>query len=310
MPHGYRFLANISASVLFLAATVYSQASAQTPPGEDGKLRIISFGAHPDDAEIRSGGAAALWAEAGHHVKLVSVTNGDIGHWSVAGGPLAMRRTAEALETARQLGVASQVLDIHDGELEPTLENRKRITRLIRDWRADIVIGHRPNDYHPDHRYVGVLMQDSAYMVAVPFFCPDVPALKKNPLFLYSYDGFQRPTPFRADIVLSIDAVMDRKVEALLKLESQLIEGGALSSAEESPKTDAERKARQQQVRENLRRRFAAIANRYREKLIELYGPEIGPKVRYAEAFEICEYGRQPTAKELRNLFPSLPKLE
>jgi N-acetylglucosamine malate deacetylase 1 len=194
--------------------------------------------------------------------------------------------------------------------LEPTLENRKRITRLIRGWNADIVIGHRPNDYHPDHRYVGVLMQDSAFMVAVPFFCPDAPPLKKNPVFLYSYDGFQRPNPFRADIVIAIDAVMDRKVEGLLKLESQLIEGGALGSAEEAPKTEAERTARREQVREGLRRRFGAIANRYRDKLIELYGPEAGPKIRYAEAFEICEYGRQPSAKELRNLFPFLPKKE
>jgi N-acetylglucosamine malate deacetylase 1 len=297
-----------AASAVIVAAA--AETPGQTPPREDGKLRIISFGAHPDDAEIRTGGAAALWAQAGHHVELVSVTNGDIGHWGMAGGPLAKRRTAEALETAKLLGVESKVLDIHDGELEPTLENRKRLTRLIRDWKADIVIGHRPNDYHPDHRYVGVLMQDSAYMVAVPFFCPDVPPLKKNPVFLYSYDNFQRPAPFRADIVISIDSVMDLKVEALLKLESQLVEGGATGSAEESPKTDAERKASQEQVRTSLRRRFAAIANRYRDKLTEVYGPENGPKVRYAEAFEICEYGRQPTAKELRVLFPSLPKLE
>ena len=149
-------------------------------------LRIICFGAHPDDAEYKSGGCAALWAEMGHHVKLVSVTNGDIGHWAMAGGPLAKRRTAESKEVAKRLGVESQVLDIHDGELMPTLENRKLITKLIRQWRADIVISHRPWDYHPDHRYVGVLVQDAAYMVAVPFFLPSVEPLKKNPVFLYS----------------------------------------------------------------------------------------------------------------------------
>jgi len=85
-----------------------------------GKLNIICFGAHPDDAEYKSGGTAALWASMGHRVKLVSVTNGEIGHWQMAGGPLAKRRTAESAEVAKRLGVTSQVLDIHDGELLPT----------------------------------------------------------------------------------------------------------------------------------------------------------------------------------------------
>ena len=141
----------------------------------DVKLRIICFGAHPDDAEYKCGGTAAKWARLGHRVKLVSVTNGDIGHWRMAGGALAKRRMAESKETCRRLGVESQVLDIHDGELLPSLENRRTITRLIREWEADVVISHRPWDYHPDHRYVGLLVQDAAFMVTVPYFCPDVP---------------------------------------------------------------------------------------------------------------------------------------
>ncbi|HUQ69073.1 MAG TPA: PIG-L family deacetylase, partial [Planctomycetaceae bacterium] len=136
-------------------------------PTDDGKLRIVVFGAHPDDAEFKAGGTAAKWAKLGHHVKLCSVTNGDIGHWQIAGGPLAQRRAAESAAAAKVLGVTSQVLDIHDGELLPTLENRKLITRVIREWRADVVISHRPWDYHPDHRYVGVLVQDAAFMVTV-----------------------------------------------------------------------------------------------------------------------------------------------
>src|SRR5436190_20100887 len=146
------------------------------------KLRIIVFGAHPDDAELEAGGTAAKWAKLGHEVKMVSVTNGDIGHWREAGGPLAKRRTAEVKAADKMLGVTTQVLDIHDGELEPNLENRRTITRLIREWKADIVLAHRPNDYHPDHRYTGVLVQDAAFMVAVPFFCPGTQPLKKNPV--------------------------------------------------------------------------------------------------------------------------------
>ncbi len=269
-------------------------------------LRIICFGAHPDDAEYKSGGVAALWAQGGHHVKLVSVTNGDIGHWAMAGGPLAKRRTEESRLVAERLGVTSQVLDIHDGELEATLENRRTITRLIRDWNADVVISHRPWDYHPDHRAVGELVQDSAYMVAVPFFCPDTPPLESNPVFLYSSDSFMRPYPFKADIVVAIDEVFELKVDALMALESQTFEGGALGS---QAKMDAAPPASQPALRrtwlhERWEKRSRAEAEKFRDALARWYGPEKSKQVRYAEAFEICEYGRQPTDAEVRELFP------
>jgi len=271
---------------------------------EEGKLRIVVFGAHPDDAEIRAGGTAALWASRGHQVQLVSVTNGDIGHYAMERPALAMRRLAEAQAASKILGVTSRVLDIHDGELEPTLANRRTITRVIREWKADIVIAHRPNDYHPDHRYVGVLVQDSAYMVTVPKFCPETPHLRNNPVFLYSEDGFERPNPFRADIVVAIDEVIDKKVEALMTMESQFVEGGANGS---EPKDAADREARRQRGFAGFKARAAATADRHRKKLLELYGLEAGAKVRYAEAFEICEYGRRPSAEEIRRLFPFFP---
>ncbi len=187
----------------------------------DDKLRIVVFGAHPDDAQYKAGGTAAKWAKHGHHVKLVSVTNGDVGHWQSAGGPLAQRRLAEVQKADAVIGATTQVLDIHDGELVPSLENRLKIIRIIREWKADIVIAHRPWDYHPDHRYVGVLMQDAAFMVTVPFVCPDVPPLKKNPVFLYSSDGFKKPYPFTADIAVSVDDVFDLKLTAIHEMPSQ-----------------------------------------------------------------------------------------
>ena len=298
----------IISTALILALTPLCVLRADTPSAadNDGKLRIICFGAHPDDAEYKSGGTAALWAKQGHHVKLVSVTNGDIGHWAMAGGALAKRRTAESAKVAKELGVASQVLDIHDGELMPTLENRRTITRLIRDWKADVVIAHRPWDYHPDHRYVGVLVQDAAYMVAVPFFCPDTPPLDKNPVFLYSSDRFQKPYPFVADIAVAIDDVFDQKVDALMALESQTFEGGALGSeksmAEAPPASQPE--LRRAWLAERWERRSSDEANRYRDALVRWYGEERGKQVKYAEAFEICEYGRQPSDAEIRTLFP------
>jgi LmbE family N-acetylglucosaminyl deacetylase len=272
------------------------------------KLRVIVFGAHPDDAELKAGGTAAKWAKLGHAVKMVSVTNGDIGHWREAGGPLAKRRTAEAAAADKVLGVTSQVLDIHDGELEPTLENRKTITRLIRDWKADIVIAHRPWDYHPDHRYVGVLVQDAAYMVAVPFFCPDTPPLKSNPVFLYSADGFQKPYKFKPDIVVAIDDVIDKKFDALHELESQTYEGGALGSEEQfrlvPPANDPAARKKWFREKHYWAKRDADIANQYRTELTTWYGPEKGKAVKYAEAFEVCEYGRRPNESQIKKLFP------
>ena len=278
----------------------------QAGAAADEPLRIIVFGAHPDDAEFKTGGTAIKWAQQGHQVKLVSVTNGDIGHWRMAGGPLAIRRTNEVAAAAKVMGTTAQVLDIHDGELEPTLENRKTITRLIREWKADIVISHRPWDYHPDHRYVGVLVQDAAYMVTVPFICPDVPPLKKNPVFLYSSDGFKKPAPFEADIAVAIDDVISKKVDAVHELTSQVYEGGATGSQEFVDKVPpaADIDGRKAWLRERWERRNGDEAKRFRDVLTEWYGDEKGKAIRFAETFEICEYGRQPSKEELRKLFP------
>jgi LmbE family N-acetylglucosaminyl deacetylase len=267
-------------------------------------LRIIVFGAHPDDAEYRGAGVAMKWARQGHKVKFVSATNGDIGHWQMAGGPLAQRRKNEVLEVARRIGVTTEVLDIHDGEIFPSIENRRTITRLIREWNADIVISNRPNDYHPDHRYTAVLVQDSAYMVTVPFFCPDVPALKKNPLFLYAPDSFQRPNPFRADVAISIDDVIEPTLDALLVMESQIHEGGANGYEGLFPTEEPGRTKRREEVRKQLAARYAGYANSYRDALVKAYGEERGRRIQYAQAFEVCEYGRRPTPEELKGLFP------
>jgi len=272
--------------------------------GDDGKLRIVVFGAHPDDAEYFGAGVAMKWARQGHHVKLVSTTNGDIGHWHMAGGPLAQRRKREVMEVGRRLGVTTEVLDIHDGEIMPTIENRRVITKDIQLWNADIVITNRPNDYHPDHRYTSILVQDSAYMVTVPFFNPDVPALKKNPVFLYASDSFERPNPFRPDVAVSIDDVIEPTLDALLLMESQIHEGGANGYAGLYPADEVGRQRRRQEVRTEVAGHYSRQAERYRDALLKFYGAERGKRVHYAQAFEVCEYGRRPSQDELKQLFP------
>ena len=265
---------------------------------QQAKLRIIAIGAHPDDCDIRFAGTAAKFAKAGHAVKFLSVTNGDAGHQSDRGATLAKRRYAETQESARRVGIAEyQVLDNHDGELLPTLEVRRQIIAAIRRWNADIVIAPRPNDYHPDHRYTGVLVQDAAYMVVVPNVVPDVPALRRNPIFLYYEDGFQKPSPFRPDVVVSIDDVWDTKVNALDAHTSQVYEwlpwvDGRL---DEIPKDAAARKSW-------LSKRYTApLREPVRAALAKRYGDRT---VHHAEAFELCEYGRQPRLADLQEMFP------
>src|SRR5207302_8037623 len=104
----------IFAAMFLFAQVSWPAIEGVTMPPDDGKLRIICFGAHPDDCELQAGGTGAMWAAKGHHVLFVSVTNGDIGHWREAGGPLARRRTAEVQRADQLLGVTPEVLDIHD----------------------------------------------------------------------------------------------------------------------------------------------------------------------------------------------------
>jgi LmbE family N-acetylglucosaminyl deacetylase len=264
------------------------------------RINVVVIGAHPDDCDIDAGGTAILWAKAGHNVMFVSVTNGDAGHHEKGGGVLAKIRMAEAQEAGRRFGVKYVVLDNHDGELMPTLENRLKIIRLIRQWNADLVIGPRPNDYHPDHRNTAILVQDAAYMVIVPNVAPDTPPLKKNPVFLFTQDGFQKPYPFQPDIAVDITSVADQKIYAMAAHESQFFEwlpwtNGTLDQV---PKTEKERldwlaRWRNQEMPENIRK-----------SLTKWYGNENAADAKIAEAFEICEFGRRPSEEEIRRLFP------
>jgi N-acetylglucosamine malate deacetylase 1 len=288
-------------SFVLLSGVARAAIEGVTMPPDDGKLRVICFGAHPDDCEIQASGTATMWAEKGHHVLFVSVTNGDIGHWREAGGPLALRRRREVDQAHKLLGIQGVILDIHDGELLPTVENRRLLTRLIREWKADVVMGHRPNDYHPDHRYTGVLVQDAAYMVTVPFFCPDIAPLQKNPAFFYYPDRFEKPNPFKPDVIVSVDSVMEKKLDALAIMESQFFEGGANGSPKLISGDPAKRK---QAVRDGFTKRQQSLTERFKGKLSDWYSKDKAASVKHVEAFEICEYGDQPNKTELKRLFP------
>ena len=275
--------------LLTLALLVPSWSDAQTE-----KLNILVIGAHPDDCDHIAGGTAILFSQLGHNVKFISMTNGDAGHQSMGGGALAKRRMAEAAEAGKRFGVEYQVMDNHDGELMPTLENRLKVIREIRKWNADMVITHPSDDYHPDHRYTSILVQDASYMVIVPNVAPDTPPLKRNPVFLYP--GFSTP-----EIAVSVDAVFDKKIYAMSAHESQYFEwlpwtNGTLD-----------------QVPAGKEERLRFLARRYdydqtnkivKECLAKWYGEAQAEKIVHAETFRFTPFSRKPGKEEILKLFP------
>lgn len=273
------------------------------------QLNILIFGAHPDDPDYAAGGVAALYARQGHQVKMVSLTNGDAGHHTEGGAPLAWRRRAEAAAAGKALGVEYITLDIHDGALLPTLENRHQVIAIIRAFQPDLVMVHRPNDYHPDHRYASQLVQDASYMVTVPNVVSHVPHLRTMPVIVHTWDHFQKPYPFQADVVVAIDEVIEQKFNALHCHTSQMYEWLPYNGRylEEVPAGEGDRQA---WLRQRIEPRMRRQADHYRERLVTLYGETRGRQIQYAEAFEACEYGAPLTAENRQRLFPFFTKKE
>jgi LmbE family N-acetylglucosaminyl deacetylase len=261
-------------------------------PDQDGP-RLLCFGAHPDDCEIKAGGLAALWTRAGGQARFVALTDGSAGHHELAGEPLVRRRRAEAAAGARAVGADSVILDNADGMLMPTLENRFRVIREIRLFRPDVIVC----------RYTGVLVQDACYLLKVPNIVPLVPVSDRDPVVLFMDDRFTKPEPLRPDVVVSIDPVLEAKLAAVRAHESQVLEwlpwiGGY---ADEMPDETAGRRAYADQRVATAARE---VADRYREALVARYGAAAGASVRHAEGFEVSEYGAPLTGPAAAALFP------
>jgi LmbE family N-acetylglucosaminyl deacetylase len=271
-------------------------------------LRILVLGAHPDDADYKAGGTAALWRRLGHEVKFVSVTDGGAGHQTLLGAELVARRRAEARASGAVIGATYDVLDHPDGGLMPTLGARYELIRLIRNFKPDLILTHRPNDYHPDHRYTSVLVQDAAYMVTVPPVCPDTPHLPRDPVIMYLSDDFKKPVPFSADVVVDIGAEMDTLVDMLRCHVSQFFEWLPYNFgyADKVPADDA---ARRQWFKQLMQHRIRPLADRHRDRVVQTYGVERGHKIEYIEAFEVSEYGSPLDGTARTRLFPFLPSV-
>ena len=272
----------------------------------DQPLRILIIGAHPDDGDIKAGGTAARWCALGHVVRLVSLTNGQAGHHSMPGPDLARRRRAEAQAAAAVIGATYDVLGHPDGELDDRLEYRHEVIRLIRSFRPDLIITHRSNDYHPDHRFAGLLVQDASYLLTVPAICPDVPHLAFCPVIVHFSDAFQKPCRFEPHVVVDIEDQFDRLVRMLDCHQSQFYEWLPFNAGQLDP-VPAGDEDRRQWLGDRLRRRLRPLADRYRDLVVRTYGPDRGPEIQLIEAFEISEYGAPVDAQAWTRLFPFLP---
>lgn len=282
--------------LVFYAAPLISQSNS----GD--RLHVVIIGAHPDDPE-KSGGTAYKWALSGAEVLMVSLTNGDAGHQSLSRKKLAKIRREEARKAGEAIGVRYITLDNHDGQLMPTYKNRLEVIKIIREHKADIVVFHRPYDYHPDHRYAGTLVLDAAYMVTVPKILPKVPHLEKNPVFLFMSDRFIHPEPFKPDICVDIDDVIEKKIDMYHQHTSQMYEWLPFNRGglDQVPATDQERREWLGRTRKS-----GSNAEPYREKLSELYGSERGAEIKYCEAFQDSGYGTRLTKDNISFYFPFL----
>jgi LmbE family N-acetylglucosaminyl deacetylase len=269
-------------------------------------LRILIIGAHPDDADFKAGGTAAKWVAAGQVVRLVSLTDGRAGHHETPGPELARRRRAEAQAAAAVIGASYEILDHPDGELDDRLEYRREVIRLIRSFRPDLIITHRATDYHPDHRFGSLLVQDASYLLTVPAICPEVPHLAASPVILHFSDTFTKPCRFEPHIVVDIDAEFDRLVAMLHCHESQFYEWLPYNAGHAGQVPEGA-DARRAWLAGRMRQRLEPLADRYRGRLVETYGPEHGGRVRIVEAFEVSEYGAPLDAAARARLFPFLP---
>lgn len=270
---------------------------------ENKQLRIMAIGAHPDDCEYMFGGTAALYRSLGHAVMFVSATNGNAGHQTLGRAELAAIRAGEARNVIALTGVEYVILNNDDGNLTDDLKTRDELIGVIRRFRPDVIITHRTNDYHTDHRHTGLLVQDASFLLGVPLVCPNVPCLRYTPVILSAYDTFKKPQEFVADIVVDIDSTLPQKAAMWDCHKSQFYDWLPWVERETDP-VPASEPDRLAWLEKKVAGKDAAIARRLRDKLIERYGEARGSAVKHAEAYEISEYGASLPKEKIGEFFP------
>lgn len=266
-------------------------------------LRLLILGAHPDDAEYHAGGLASIYRERNHVVRIVSLTNGQAGHYERPPEELAALRRQEAAAAGRVIGAEYVTWDIPDGELVADLDTRRRVIREIRTFRPDLVLTHRPCDYHPDHRAAGQLVQDACYLVTVPNFLRDTPALRRDPVVAYMPDLFTQPSPMTAEIVLDVTDRVNTILAMIACHRSQVFEWLPYEEGilDQVPQDEREKL---RWLRAWYRQHELPRAERFRQDLIAAFGEERGRQIEFCEIYELSEYAAAADLPRRQELFP------
>ena len=192
--------------------------------------RVLVVAAHPDDIEFGAAGTVARWVAEGAQVRYLVVTRGDKGSDDPTVDPadLAATREREQRAAAEEIGVVGvDFLDEPDGQVEPTLRLRERITYAIRAFRPEVVMTHDPtvvfvnNEWvnHPDHRAVGQVAVDAVFPTARDplnfreHLDAGLEPWKVAELFLWSTN--------EANQIVDVSDTIERKIAALSRHASQ-----------------------------------------------------------------------------------------
>lgn len=190
------------------------------------RKKILAILAHPDDAELSSGGTIAQWIQEGHEVQYVICTDGSKGTKDPEMSPyrLAEMREKEQQAAANVLGVKGVTFLRHrDGELEADLAFRSELATLIRYHRPDTILTHDPwRSYmiHPDHRAVGLSATDGVVAARDHLYLPALLAIGLQP---HSPKEVLYIFPENPDMVSDISDFIEIKIEAVSQHRSQLI---------------------------------------------------------------------------------------
>lgn len=264
--------------------------------------RLLILGAHPDDAEYHAGGLAARYRRAGHVVRMVSVSDGSAGHHRYERARLAEIRRQEAAAAGAVIGAEYFTWDFRDGEVVADLNLRGRIIREIRQFKPDLVLTHRPNDYHPDHRAVGQAVQDACYLVTVPLVEPTAPILPCDPVVASMVDLFTKPVPLDPQVTLDVSDELETIVSMLACHRSQFFEWLPFNSRilHEVPTTEPERR---DWLRHWYLDKVAPRRERFGEHLARSIGAQRAGRATVVEAYEISEYAGRMDERLRKRLF-------
>jgi len=149
-------------------------------------LRIMAFGAHPDDIEFLCAGTLAKCAQAGHAVAIAISTNGEVGSPTLSKGEIAAVREVEARASAQIIEASFFWMGYPDEFLFNSPQVRLHYIDTIRQFRPDIILcPDKEADYHPDHTTTGQIIWDTHVMVTVPNIVTQASPCEKIPEIIY-----------------------------------------------------------------------------------------------------------------------------